>query len=194
MTTARRASVVLVTGLLVAALSAEAAGARGASATASYADACRSAGTLVAATVGGPTAVPIAARTALPPTPLPTVLGAAKTAVVARVTAVLYQGPKPSPPRHPPLAGPIPPSRCQVVRLAVTQVLKGAPPGVLVVVKPRAPYSLTRSRRPHVGTFLLDSGTPFPTILGNYGPDPYAPADVSAALGDVSAHSTRSAA
>jgi hypothetical protein len=78
--------------------------------------------------------------------------------------------------------GPIPPKRCQAVRLEVTQALLGTPPRVLVVVKPPAPYLLARSARPHAGTFLLDGRAPFPAILGNDGPDPYAPADVTAAL------------
>jgi len=32
------------------------------------------------------------------------------------------------------------------------------------------------------GTFLLDDSTPYPDILGNYGPNYYAPSDVTAAL------------
>jgi len=103
---------------------------------------------------------------------------------VARVAAVVYQGPQPPRPNRPPgFAGPIPPERCQVVRLVVTRALRGTPARTLVVVKPRAPYVLTPSRRPHTGTFLLDARTPFPVVLGRYGPAPYAPADVAAALG-----------
>jgi hypothetical protein len=178
----RRAGVAIAAGLALVVAGAGAAG--GASnGQQRYAAACRAAGTLVAATSRAPAVVPVVARGALPPTPLPVVLGAANTAVVARVVAVLYQGPKPSTPSRPPgFVGPIPPSRCQVVRLAVTQLLRGAPPPVLVVVKPKAPYSLSTSRRPHSGTFLLDGSAPYPSILGNYGPAPYAPADVAAAL------------
>ena len=52
-----------------------------------------------------------------------------------------------------------------------------------MVVKPRAPYRLATSRRPHVGTFLLDGRTPFPTILGNDGPGPCSSGDVAALAG-----------
>ena len=97
---------------------------------------------------------------------------------MARVVAVVYQGRQPSTPRRPPgFAGPIPPKRWHI-----TRVLSGTPPRILVVVKPQAPYRLAKSRQPHTGTFLLDGRTPFPTILGNYGPDPYSPADVAGAL------------
>ena len=150
----------------------------GAVSRAPYAAACRAAPTL--------TAVPwpvVVAPAALPPTPLTDVLPDTQTAVVARVTAVLYQGPRPATPRRPSgFVGPIPPVRCQVVRLAVTRTLKGMPPATLVVVKPTAPYTLAVSRRVQAGTFLLDGAAPFPTILGNYGPSPYDPAAVTAAL------------
>ena len=184
MTTLRRAGAVLATGLLIAGLAGvgPALGATGPQQ--SYAAACRAVGVRAAATGGASEVVPVAARGALPPTPLPIVISLASYAVVARVAAVVYQGPKPSTPRRPSgFVGPIPPARCQVVRLQVTQVLgRVAPPSVLVVVKPRAPYLLTESRQPHAGTVLLDSRLPFPRILGNYGPDPYPPADVAAAL------------
>jgi len=139
-----------------------------------YAAACRAAPTLIAARLPA----------ALPPTPLPVVLGGARTAVVARVAAVLYQGPRPAVPHRPPnFVGPIPPSRCQVVRLAVSRTLEGTPTSTIVVVKPTAPYLLAVSRRVQPGTFLLDDATPYPTILGNYGPSSYSPGDVAAALG-----------
>ncbi len=130
-----------------------------------------------------PGVVALDAPAALPPTPLTSVVNGATTAVTARVAAVRYQGPRPAVPRRPAnFAGPIPPQRCQVVRLVVVRVLAGTPPAPLVVVKPRAPYSLRTSRSAHAGTFLLDAATPYPTILGNYGPDPYAPAAVAGAL------------
>jgi len=139
-----------------------------------YAAACRTAPTLTAARLPA----------ALPPTPLPAVLRSTQTAVVARVVAVLYQGPRPAVPHRPAnFVGPIPPSRCQVIRLAVTRTLTGTPVATLVVVKPQAPYLLAVSRRVQPGTFLLDGATPYPTILGNYGPASYSPADVAAALG-----------
>jgi hypothetical protein len=179
----RRGAVLAVGSLTVGVVAAGPAGAA-TSPRASYAAACRSAGSLVADAGGPGVAWTVAARRALPPTPLPDVLAATRTAVVARVAAVVYQGPQPSTPRRPPgFVGPIPPKRCQVVRLAVTQVLRGSPPRVLLAVKPQAPYLLATSRRLHAGTFLLDGRTPFPTILGNYGPSPYAPAEVTAALG-----------
>jgi hypothetical protein len=180
----RRGGAVIATGLLTAGLAGAGPALGATGPQQSYAAACRAAGALVAATGGASEVVPVAVRGALPPTPLPVVVSLASYAVVARVAAVVYQGPKPSAPRRPPgFVGPIPPARCQVVRLEVTQVLgRVTPPSVLVVVKPRAPYLLTKSRQPHAGTFLLDSRMPFPRILGNYGPDPYAPADVVAAL------------
>jgi len=136
-----------------------------------YPRACRQAGRVVAA------------RTALPPLPLSTVIPNTRTAVVARVDAVLYQGRTPPKPKRPPgFAGPIPSEGCQVVRLAVQQTLTGTPASRLIVVKPEAPYRLRASRQVHGGTFLLDGATPYPAILGNYGPDPYPPSAVIAAL------------
>jgi hypothetical protein len=182
--TALRASAVLVTVLAAAALAGPSPALGATGPQGSYATACRAAGSVVAATRGVPAVVPVAAHAALPPTPLPDVLAATRTAVVARVAAVLYQGRPPKTPRRPPgFVGPIPPKRCQVIRLVITQVLRGRPPNVLVAVKPLAPYLLTASRRPHAGTFLLDGGQPFPTILGNDGPDPYPPTEVAAAIG-----------
>jgi hypothetical protein len=144
-----------------------------------YAAACRAAPTVTA--VHRPLAD--ARPAALPPTPLPEVLASARTAVVARVTAVLYRGPQPGAPHRPAnFVGPIPPTRCQVVRLAVVRTLEGAPGTTLVVVKPEAPYTLAASRRVQAGTFLLDGATPYPTILGNYGPASYDPAAVATAL------------
>jgi hypothetical protein len=152
----------------------------GAVSLAPYAAACRAAPTVTARQFGRTDAAP----TALPPTPLPDLLPATQIAVVARVAAVLYQGSRPRTPHRPPgFVGPIPPARCQVVRLAVRRTLKGAPPETLVVVKPTAPYTLAVSRRLQAGTFLLDGAAPYPTILGNYGPSSYAPSDVAAALG-----------
>jgi hypothetical protein len=179
----RRGGVVIATGVLAAGVAGAVPAVAATGPQPSYAAACQAAGVLVASPGATGAVVPVAARSALPPTPLPVVLGAAKTAVVARVAAVVYQGRQPKTPRRPPgFVGPIPPQRCQVVRLEITQALEGTPPRLLVVVKPQAPYLLAKSRKPHAGTFLLDDRTPFPTVLGNYGPDPYAPADVAAAL------------
>ena len=136
-----------------------------------YATACRQAARVVAA------------RTALPPIPLNTVLPHAQAAVVARVDAVLYQGRKPPSPKRPSgFVGPIPAEGCQVVRLVVQQALLGSPPAKVVVVKTEAPYRLSTSRRVHAGTFLLDGASPYPGILGNYGPHPYSPSEVAAAV------------
>jgi len=155
------------------------AGPAGAASRTPYAAACRAAPTVTTAHRPFVDARPAA----LPPTPLPEVLASTHTAVVARVTAVLYQGPRPAAPHRPAnFVGPIPPSRCQVVRLAVVRALDGAPGATLVVVKPEAPYTLAASRRVQAGAFLLDGATPYPTILGNYGPASYDPAAVAAAL------------
>ncbi len=182
MTTLRRGGAVLATGLLATGLLGAVPAGAATGPQRSYAAACQAAGVLIASP-GATAAVPVAARSALPPTPLPDVLAATKTAVVARVAAVVYQGRSPKTPRRPPgFAGPIPPARCQVVRLEIARALEGTPPRALVVVKPQAPYLLAKSPKPHAGTFLLDGRTPFPSILGNYGPAPYSPADVAAAL------------
>jgi hypothetical protein len=159
---------VVAAGLILPVVAASPAGARP---TPKYAAACRQ------------TARVVADRSALPPLPLNTVLPHAHFAVVARVAAVLYQERKPPSPKRPPgFAGPIPAEACQVVRLAVQRALLGNPPATVIVVKPEAPYRLSTSRRVHAGTFLLDTATPYPGILGNYGPDPYAPSDVAAAI------------
>jgi len=149
---------------------------------AGYAAACRRAATVTAAE--RPAAVePVVWHAALPPTPLPIVLRSTATAFTGQVTAVLYQGPPPRVPHRPAgFVGPIPPSRCQVVRVRVSQILLGDPPAQLVVVKPRAPYLLGRSRLGQTGTFLLDASRPYPQILGLYGPSSYAPSAVAAGL------------
>jgi hypothetical protein len=150
---------------------------------AAYAAACRRAATVTADRRSTPAVVPVSVCRALAPTPLPIVLPDARAAVVARVVAVLYQGRRLPTPHHPAgFAGPIPPARCQVVRLQVVRALLGTPPSRIVVVKPVAPYLLAPSRGVQPGTFLLDDSTPYPDILGNYGPNYYAPSDVTAAL------------
>ena len=178
MTPGRAALLVLAVAVLaVPALAATSAGAAS-TPRGTYAAACRRA-------ADGPTlaAVPVSTRSALPPLPLPIVLRATRTAVVARVVAVLYQGPRPRwCTTAPGFAGPIPPSRCQVVRLRVAQTLLGTPPTPLVVLKPLAPYQLQVSRGVQAGTFLLDDSTPYPEVLGTYGPSTYAPSAVRAAL------------
>jgi len=155
-----------------------------------YAAACRAAGT-VTDDRPADAAAPVSFGRALPPRPLPLVLRDATSAVVARVVAVLYQGRTPPVPHRPPgFVGPIPPARCQVVRLQVVRTLLGATPARLVVVKPVAPYLLTPSARPQPGTFLLDDSTPYPHVLGNYGPTYYSPSDVVAALAATGRGST----
>ncbi len=150
--------------------------------TGGYARVCRAAAQ-VTSTRSTPGVVAVDAPRALPPTPLTSLAGGVRVAVTAHVVAVLYQDPRPSVPRRPAnFVGPIPPQRCQVVRLAVVRTLAGTPPVPLVVVKPRAPYTLRGSRSTHPGTFLLDDAAPYPTILGNYGPDPYDPGTVAAVL------------
>ncbi len=151
---------------------------------AGYEAACRRAGTVTADQPGPPApVVAVSAPAALPPLPLPIVLRSTRLAVVARVVAVLYQGRPPRAPHHPPgFVGPIPPARCQVLRLQVVQTVLGTPTASLVVVKPLAPYLLQPSRRVQPGTFLLDDAVPYPTVLGLYGPSSYAPSAVRATL------------
>lgn len=120
--------------------------------------------------------------TALPPEPVEELLPQARFVVVANVGRVLYQGPKPAPPTHRNVAGPLPPERCQVVRLDVTRVITGDDPGSSVtVVKPLAPYLLEAGQDTSDVAFIVRAGDPFPIILGRYGPYPLD--EVQAALG-----------
>jgi hypothetical protein len=119
--------------------------------------------------------------TALPPEPVEELLPKAKFVVEARVARVLYQGDTPDRESDENLAGPIPPARCQVVQLDVTQELAGNAPGSSVtVVKPLAPYVLKPGQRTDGVAFLVEGADPFPIILGRYGPYPLN--DVDAAL------------
>jgi len=119
---------------------------------------------------------------ALPPEPVGELLPHARFVVQAQVARVLYEGEKPEQDTHRDLAGPLPPDRCQVVRLNVTRVLGGEDPGSAVtVVKPLAPYLLKAGQNTTEVAFVVRAGDPFPIILGRYGPYPIA--DVQAALG-----------
>jgi hypothetical protein len=120
--------------------------------------------------------------TALPPEPVGELLPQARFVVEAQVARVLYQGDKPEQHSRRNVAGPLPPERCQVVRLEVTRVIAGDDPGSSVtVVKPLAPYLLEAGQNTADVAFLVRAGDPFPIILGRYGPYPLA--DVQAALG-----------
>ena len=119
---------------------------------------------------------------ALPPEPVEELLPKAKFVIEASVARVLYQGEKPERDTEKNVAGPIPPERCQVVRLDVTRMIAGADPGTsITVVKPLAPYLLKAGQSTSATSFLVEGGDPFPIILGRYGPYP-SPA-VEAALG-----------
>jgi hypothetical protein len=118
---------------------------------------------------------------ALPPEPVAQLLPKAKFVVEARVTRVLYEGETPPSVKRERNIGPIPPERCQVVRLAVTRLVTGENPGgSLTVVKPLAPYVLKARQRTNGVAFLVEGGDPFPVILGRYGP--YRIDEVEAAL------------
>lgn len=120
--------------------------------------------------------------TALPPEPVEELLPQARYVVEANVARVLYQGEKPVQNTHRNVAGPLPPDRCQVVRLEVTGVVTGDDPGSAVtVVKPLAPYLLKAGQNTTDVAFVVRAGDPFPIILGRYGPYPMS--EVQAALG-----------
>jgi hypothetical protein len=120
--------------------------------------------------------------TALPPEPVEELLPQARYVVEANVARVLYQGEKPVQSTHRNVAGPLPPDRCQVVRLEVTGVVTGDDPGSSVtVVKPLAPYLLEAGQNTTDVAFIVRAGDPFPIILGRYGPYPMS--EVQAALG-----------
>jgi hypothetical protein len=119
---------------------------------------------------------------ALPPEPVEELLPQARFVVEAQVARVLYQGEKPERESNGDIAGPLPPERCQVVRLDVTRVIAGEDPGSSVtVVKPLAPYLLKAGQNTADLAFLIRAGDPFPIILGRYGPYPVA--EVEAASG-----------
>jgi hypothetical protein len=119
---------------------------------------------------------------ALPPEPVEQLLPQARFVVEARVARVLYQGEKPETQTTADVAGPLPPERCQVVRLDVTRVITGEDPGSSVtVVKPLAPYLLETGEDMTGRAFVVRGGDPFPIILGRYGSYPVA--EVEAALG-----------
>jgi hypothetical protein len=119
---------------------------------------------------------------ALPPEPVEELLPQARFVVQANVARVLYQGEKPDRDTHENVAGPIPPERCQVVQLDVTNVITGVDPGSSVtVVKPLAPYLLKAGQATSDVAFVVEGGDPFPIILGRYGPYPVT--EVQAALG-----------
>jgi hypothetical protein len=123
---------------------------------------------------------------ALPPEPLEDLLPDAQTIVTGEVTDVLYEGtPPPTEATDEPIAGPIPPDRCQVVRLVVDEVLLGeaASGDELVLVKPEAPYVLETGDTEDGRPYLLNGATPYPVILGRYGPGNYSLDQVERALG-----------
>jgi hypothetical protein len=127
-------------------------------------------------------ALVVSRPSALPPEPVAELLPKAKYVIEASVARVLYQGGKPAGGRRAHVAGPLPPERCQIVRLNVTRQLGGADPGTsITVVKPLAPYLLKAGQSTSGTAYLIEGGDPFPIILGRYGP--YPTPDVEAALG-----------
>lgn len=123
---------------------------------------------------------------ALPPEPIEELLPGAQTIVTGEVTEVLYDGtPPPTEATDEPIAGPIPPSQCQVVRLEVDDVLLGdaAAGDELVLVKPEAPYLLETGDTEDGRPYLLNGDAPYPAILGRYGPGNYGLQEVQSALG-----------
>ena len=119
--------------------------------------------------------------TALPPEPVGELLPRARFVVEARVARVVYQGEKPERVSNGNVAGPLPPDRCQVVRLEIIRVIAGDDPGSSVtVVKPLAPYLLEAGQDTTDRAFIVRAGDPFPIILGRYGP--YPAAEVRAVL------------
>lgn len=118
---------------------------------------------------------------ALPPEPVEDLLPKAWFVVEAQVARVLYQGEKPEHDTRRGVAGPLPPDRCQIVQLEVTNLVIGEDPGSSVtVVKPLAPYLLRDGQNTTDLAFVVQAGDPFPIILGRYGPYPLS--DVQAAL------------
>lgn len=118
---------------------------------------------------------PIAYRpAALPPEPVSELLPKARFVVAADIGRVVYEGSRPSRSHAKKnLPGPIPPERCQVVRLDITGVVSGEDPGSsLTVVKPLAPYLLKTGQSTAGKAFLVEAGDPYPIILGRYGPYP----------------------
>ncbi len=114
---------------------------------------------------------------AMPPEPLRDVLPQAAWVVEGVVSEVLSVGPTPPAPSA--LAGAT--SRgvkvaSQSVKLKVTRLLRGEAASELTVTKPEAGYALKAGDK---GPFLIDAQK---NILGRYGPDSYALADVEGAL------------
>ncbi len=123
---------------------------------------------------------------ALPPEPIEDLVPDAQTIVTGEITEVLYDGtPPPTEATDEPITGPIPPDKCQVVRLVVDDVLLGdaASGDELVLVKPEAPYVLESGDTEDGRPYLLNGATPYPVILGRYGPGNYSLDEVEQALG-----------
>lgn len=118
---------------------------------------------------------------ALPPEPLDDVLPAAALVVVAEVLSVDDLAPWPVDRKGPPDSAPDRPA--QRVKLRVSRVLRGAAPAAaameITVRKPASAYALHPGAH---GAFLLDASGAEPAILGRYGPDSYALAEIEAAL------------
>lgn len=120
---------------------------------------------------------------AIPPEPLEELLPAIVAAFDGEVVEVIQSGAQPPIPPHEPGATSVGiKAPRQVVRLKVKAVLSGrlAVGDHVEVIKPEAGYAL---RVGNHGPFLLDGGSPQPTILGRYGPDSYSFDKLRAALG-----------
>ncbi|MBX7115550.1 MAG: hypothetical protein K1X64_14570 [Myxococcaceae bacterium] len=114
---------------------------------------------------------------AIPPEPLRDLLPQAAWVVEGVVTEVLAVGSA----IPPPSAAPGATSRgvkvaSQTVKLKVTRLLRGPASSELTVTKPEAGYALKAGDQ---GPFLIDAQK---NILGRYGPDSYALAEVEQAL------------
>jgi hypothetical protein len=144
--------------------------------------ACKSAPDFSLGPLGDAPAPVVYRPAAPPPEPVGELLPKARFVVAADVGRVVYQGSPPSRAHTKKnLAGPIPPERCQVVRLDITGVVSGDDPGSsLTVVKPLAPYLLREGESTAGKVFLMEAGDPYPIILGRYGPYPIG--EVQAAL------------
>ena len=118
---------------------------------------------------------------AKPPEPLDEMLPLAGLVIEARVARVVGEGPILPRPKQEPGARPSGSmGREQTLELEVLRVLRGdVPPGILVVHKPVAPYTLVAGS---TGPFLLDTDENPPEILGRYGPDSWPLARVASAV------------
>ena len=120
---------------------------------------------------------------AIPPEPIEELLPSIAQAFAGEVVEVVHTGEQPPIPPHEPGATSVGiKAPRQVVKLEVKEVLTGdlEVGAIIEAIKPEAGYAL---REGNHGPFLLDGGTPQPTILGRYGPDSYSSDKLRAVLG-----------